>query len=153
MYILGTAFVFSSIFDDYAYTPPSQDEDDVPEGSTPPPRPSTIFELPLNVLVDCLNIFGTASVAATSSASLKRSRGELADVDGGGSGGGRGRGRGGRGDRQESGDENQSRLQQFFGGGEKGTTGLRMRFAGAGYPLTLSMLVLTFIISLMWIRY
>jgi cell cycle checkpoint protein len=78
--------------------------------------PSTTFELPLTALVDCLNIFGTAGAGAMSSASLKRGKAEEADV------------------------RDQSRLPQFFGG-DKGTTGLRMGYAGAGWPLTLSMWV------------
>jgi cell cycle checkpoint protein len=87
--------------------------------------PSTTFELPLNALVDCLNIFGTVGATATSSTSLKKSKADETEL-------------GGRGKRKEPGDD-QSRIHQFFGGSDKGTTGMRMGYAGAGWPLTLSM--------------
>jgi cell cycle checkpoint protein len=138
VYILATAYVFSSIFDEYTYTAPPDSRPTTPNADEPtfgPQAQSTTFELPLNALVDCLNIFGTASVAATSNASLKRTRAEEAEVGGGG-GGGRGRGGGKRGG--DTDDEGQSKIHQYFGG-EKGTTGLRMRYVGPGYPLTLSM--------------
>ncbi|KAF8916036.1 repair protein Rad1/Rec1/Rad17-domain-containing protein [Mucidula mucida] len=49
--LLGTAFIFSGIFDEYETTTDDHDDDD---------EDSAAFEIPLNTLIECLNIFGTA---------------------------------------------------------------------------------------------
>jgi cell cycle checkpoint protein len=65
--------VFSNIFDEYNFDssslPASQiSQDDDAEASPTP----LVFEIPLNTLLDCLNIFGTASASATTSSKLRR---------------------------------------------------------------------------------
>ena len=153
--LLGTAFIFSEVFDEYTYhAEPS------PRVARPQkPRPcqtdpnasgtesdseaeeldNAAFEIPLNTLIECLNIFGTAgpmnAIAAISGSSggggapsnskqaKKWRRVGDGDSDGEGRAGGRG-------------------LEAYFGpsAGEK-RTGMRLSYLGAGYPLTLIMYV------------
>ncbi|KAF8810093.1 Rad1-domain-containing protein [Phlegmacium glaucopus] len=157
--LLGTAFIFSEVFDEYTY------HAEPPPRAVPPPKPkrhqpdpnasetepesedeedkvqpaeeldNAAFEIPLNTLIECLNIFGTASALnATATASgpsggggpstnskqaKKWRRAGDGDSDGEGRAGGRG-------------------LEAYFGpgAGEK-RTGMRLSYSGAGYPLTL----------------
>jgi len=112
------------------------------------------FEVPLNTLIECLNIFGTAGPATGvigPSSSNERS--------GAGGGGGRGRGRGSagggqgrgwrRGDNNDSDQEDGGRprgLDMYFGAGaSEKRTGMRLSYFGGGYPLTLIMCVLSFL--------
>lgn len=94
---------------------------------------SAAFEIPLNTLIECLNIFGTAGPVTNTSNS---------GANGGGGGAGKQR-RWRRADDDGS-DEERERgrrgpLDNFFasGGKDEKRTGMRMSFAGAGYPLTL----------------
>ncbi|KAI0806889.1 Rad1/Rec1/Rad17 [Fomes fomentarius] len=126
----ATAFVFKHVFDEFEYNPeaarssqdpkPSQEEDE---------EQTTAFEIPLNTLMDCLNILGTAGVAPNSTSKKKKN----ADDDSDGGTGARRRDKGkGRADDLAAGN---SRLEQWFTPG-KGT-GMRMSYAGPGHPLTL----------------
>ena len=159
--LLGTAFIFSEVFDEYTYhselPPPRQarhqkpkprqadpnasgTESDSENGENKEELDNAAFEIPLNTLIDCLNIFGTASAlnamatisgssggggAPSNSKQAKKWRrvGD-GDSDGEGRAGGRG-------------------LDAYFGpgAGEK-RTGMRLSYLGAGYPLTLIMYVL-----------
>lgn len=83
-----------------------------------------MFEVPLNTLIDCLNIFGTAGPSATTSTKLRKWRGDGADAD--------------TEDDAPAGRRAADRLQNLLSGGEKGT-GMRMSYAGPGYPLMLVM--------------
>ena len=108
------------------------------------------FEVPLNTLIECLNIFGTAGPATGVIGSSSNER------SGAGGGGGRGRGRGGagggqgrgwrRGDNNGSDEEDGGRprgLDIYFGAGaSEKRTGMRLSYSGGGYPLTLIMCVL-----------
>ena len=169
--LLGTAFIFSEVFDEYTYhaepTPPRA----AAEPQKPKPRQvdpnasgtesdsdneenneeldNAAFEIPLNTLIECLNIFGTAgsmnTMASTSGSSggggapsnskqaKKWHRVGDGDSDGEGRAGGRG-------------------LEAYFGpsAGEK-RTGMRLSYLGAGYPLTLIMYVLLVVFNLMFI--
>lgn len=130
----GTAFIFADIFDEYAYSsenpalaPPSQDSQNGEQ------MDNAAFEIPLNTLIECLNIFGTAGPASTntnSSGKYKKWKkaGEDSDHDDDDEGG---RGRGNHG--------NARGIESYFGGGSEKRTGMRMTYAGTGYPLTLLM--------------
>jgi cell cycle checkpoint protein len=116
----GTAFIFSEIFDEYAYhaeDPPtlsSQDSDAAAD--------NTAFEVPLNTLIECLNIFGTAgtaSTSATTSGKYKKWKKPGDDSD-----------RDDEGNRRADADT-------YVGGGPEKRTRMRMTYAGSGYPLTL----------------
>jgi cell cycle checkpoint protein len=160
--LLGTAFIFSEVFDEYTYhaepPPPraaarpqkpklrqadpnaSGTESDSENGDNKEELDNAAFEIPLNTLIECLNIFGTAgAINATASISGSSGNGGApsnskqakkwrrvgdGDSDGEGRVGGRG-------------------LEAYFGpgAGEK-RTGMRLSYAGAGYPLTLIVYVL-----------
>ena len=159
--LLGTAFIFSEVFDEYTYhpepSPPqalkpqkpkprqadpnaSGTESDSENGEDKEELDNAAFEIPLNTLIECLNIFGTAgpmNAMATNSGTSggggtapsnnkqakKWRRVGDGDSDGEGRAGGRG-------------------LEAYFGpgAGEK-RTGMRLSYPGAGYPLTLIMYV------------
>jgi cell cycle checkpoint protein len=122
--------MFENIFDEYIYTlehaatpsSPSSSHEEESESS------STVFEVPINTFIDCLNIFGTAGASATTSNKLKKWKGDGDDDDDDELAG------------RRAGDQGQRRQQTFLGGTEKGT-GLRMSYAGPGYPLVLIMCV------------
>ncbi|KZT20264.1 Rad1-domain-containing protein [Neolentinus lepideus HHB14362 ss-1] len=106
----GASFVDKRMFDEYQYNDPGEL---VPthsqEGS------SVAFEIRLSTLIECLNIFGTAGLASGSKFKKPRNVAGDADDDSDGAGG---------------------TLDKFFHGNTKGT-GMRMSYAGSGYPLTL----------------
>ncbi|KAG6887293.1 hypothetical protein C0995_016373 [Termitomyces sp. Mi166 len=120
--LLGTAFVFSDIFDEYSYhsdvVQSSQESDDA--------EINVGFEIPLSTLIECLNIFGTAG-APPANAGTKykkwKKTGNDSDHDDDDDRGGRGR-TGARG------------LDTYFSGSDK-KTGMRLTYAGPGDPLTL----------------
>jgi cell cycle checkpoint protein len=159
--LLGTAFIFSEVFDEYTYhaePPPRAARPQNPKQprQTDPNASGTesdsengenkvqaeeldnaAFEIPLNTLIECLNIFGTAGpinpmaaisgpsgTAPSNSKQAKKWR-RVADDDSDGEEGARGRG-----------------IEAYFGpsAGEK-RTGMRLSYSGAGYPLTLIMYV------------
>jgi hypothetical protein len=115
----GTAYVFKDMFEEYAYHPEPQASQ-----ATQQPTQSqnaaetTAFEIPLNTLIECLNIFGTAGSAGTTKTKKWR--------------------KGGEDDLPDVGDEDRTGPIDRFFGSEKGTA-LRMSYAGSGYPLTLFM--------------
>lgn len=139
--LLGTAFVFADIFDEYEYHPEITSSQPAP--STPnanrdqeidEEEVNAALEIPLNTLIECLNIFGTAGGASGPSEGRYRKwrkgdesddGGDDSDGEGGKGKGKRGGGAGGRG------------LDFFFGGGSDKRTGMRMSYAGAGHPLVL----------------
>ncbi|KII89284.1 hypothetical protein PLICRDRAFT_139696 [Plicaturopsis crispa FD-325 SS-3] len=150
--LLGTAYIFAAVFDEYTFnagslprTHANDDEREEVEGEEE--AEGTSFEIPLSTLIECLNIYGTASstLSSTLSSSAKHKKWRREHDDSGDEGGGGGRG--GRG------------IEQYFtaggggGGGEK-RTGMRLSFAGPGYPLTLLMCVvsLPFILSSVYAR-
>lgn len=128
--------------DNDAYDPAADSEDEDAdvghEGND-----NAAFEIPLNTFVECLNIFGTAgpstgNITAASTNHIGRGVGR-------GQGAGRGRGGGGGwrdADREEDEREGGGRgrgLDEFFGRTAEGKTGMRLSYAGSGYPLTLIM--------------
>ena len=92
---------------------------------------ASAFEIPLNTLMDCLNVFGTAAQAPGGSSKKKKNGDD--DSDGGG-GIGAGGGRRDKGKGRADADGTNARLDEWFAPG-KGT-GMRMSYAGPGYPLT-----------------
>ena len=136
--------MFKHVFDEYEYNPqadqPSQSSDHSEQ--IQPPRPdgaegedlSTAFEIPLNTLMDCLNIFGTAGLAPGASQKKKKAQDDGDDSDGGRARGARSNGKGkGHADADDAGGN--ARLDQWFAPGRG--TGMRMSYAGPGHPLTL----------------
>lgn len=128
--------------DNDAYDPAADSEDEEAdvghEGND-----NAAFEIPLNTFVECLNIFGTAgpstgNITVASTNHIGRGVGR-------GQGAGRGRGGGGgwrNADREEDEGEGGGRgrgLDEFFGRTAEGKTGMRLSYAGRGYPLTLIM--------------
>jgi len=157
--LLGTAFIFAEVFDEYTYhaEPPLAQAARPPKPKRRQPDPNAsetepdseneedkvqavdnaAFEIPLNTLIECLNIFGTAgamnvmttisgpSGGGGSSYNSKQAKKWRRAGDGDSDGEGRAGGRG---------------LEAYFGpsAGEK-RTGMRLSYSGAGYPLTLIM--------------
>ena len=76
------------------------------------------FEIPLNTLIECLNIFGTSSLSATS----KTKKWKQTAEDGG----------------MDHDDDRTGPLDRYFPSSGKGTA-MRMSYEGTGYPLTLHM--------------
>ncbi|KAF8162854.1 Rad1/Rec1/Rad17 [Crassisporium funariophilum] len=143
--LLGTAFIFAEIFDEYAYhaeasetrpklsrrLPAEADASETESESEQEEPSNAAFEIPLNTLIECLNIFGTAGplgAATTPGAS------------GGAGGGGKAAKRWHRTGDDDSDDERgrgRGLDNYFAAGGPEKKTGMRLSYAGAGYPLTL----------------
>lgn len=100
--------------------------------------PNAAFEIQLNALIECMNIFGSSSGSGSSnSAKVRRFLGgDDSDRETGTHDSGNTNGRGSKKDRHDG-----LRIDQYFGA-EKGT-GMRMSYGGAGHPLTLLMFVIT----------
>ena len=146
----GTAYIFADIFDEYTYrsesapSDPNSTSQDSHNSQEREESDNAAFEIPLNTLIECLNIFGTAGTTSASAngggagggkyKKWRRAEDESDDDAVGEDGHGRGRGRGGgRGNRGGGGGRG---IDHYFGSSEK-RTGMRMSYAGAGYPLTL----------------
>ncbi|KAG5335492.1 hypothetical protein C0989_001222, partial [Termitomyces sp. Mn162] len=120
--MFGTAFVFSDIFDEYSYQSDAIQSSQESEGA----EINVGFEIPLNTLIECLNIFGTAGAPPTN-ASIKYKKWKKAgnDSDHDDDDDRRGRGR------------SEARgLDAYFSGPDK-RTGMRLTYVGPGNPLTL----------------
>ncbi|KAJ6606366.1 Rad1/Rec1/Rad17 [Mycena vulgaris] len=112
--LLGTAYIFAHVFDEYTY---NSESTAVPHGSqnSDSEEDDAAFEIPLNTLIECLNIFGTAG------SSFKKWK--RADDP--------------RGRRHSNGGSSAKGIDQYFGSTSEKGTGMRMSYAGSGYPLTL----------------
>ncbi|KAG1832831.1 Rad1/Rec1/Rad17 [Suillus variegatus] len=111
--LLATSYVYADHFDEWAF-----DVDNLqaaPSQLSAPDfdRHATSFEIPLNTLLECLNIFGTANMSSSSSTGSKHKQGATMH-----------------------GVLNANRIDQHFGGNEKRTS-MRLTYAGPGHPLTL----------------
>ena len=96
------------------------------------------LEVPLDVIIECLNVFGTAGTANTiipKDPAKSRKYKKPGQAGDGGEENERGRGGSARGG--SVGKFGNNRLDEFFG--VKDGTGLRISYAGAGYPLVLLM--------------
>ncbi|KAG6898233.1 hypothetical protein C0992_002247 [Termitomyces sp. T32_za158] len=118
--LLGTAFIFSDIFDEYSYHSDAVQLSQESDGDD-----NVGFEIPLNTLIECLNIFGTAGAPSNTGTRYKKWKktGNDSDQDGDGDRGGGGR-IGARG------------LDAYFSGSDRRTR-MRLTYAGLGDPLTL----------------
>ncbi|KAG9098772.1 ssDNA endodeoxyribonuclease [Ceratobasidium sp. 370] len=120
--LIANAYIPYTIFSSFIFNPPptnpgaSQDSDS---------QPAVIFEVQLDVLLECLNIFGTAGGNLMSKAGGGGSSGEPKTR---GKGQGKGKGR-------DTVDLNVNRLDNYFTSSK--ATALRMSYQGEGYPLTL----------------
>ncbi|KAF7985018.1 hypothetical protein HWV62_10018 [Athelia sp. TMB] len=143
--LLATAFAKTEIFDEFTYTHPpsephspsqrqrranlSQDSmvDDQPHPDVDDAeKESTAFEIPLNTLIECLNIFGTAGPLPAASAGTTKRKWKRAGEGGDDM------------DRDDGNERVRGPMDTFFGGGKDDKrTGMRMSFQGPGYPLTL----------------
>ena len=133
------------MFDEFIYDPDGIPP--APQGSqhasqtSSQPKVNTAFEIPLNTLVECLNVFGTAGPSNHNSANTQpkvrrwRKIGEGPDNEQNAEGPDRRR-------RQDSTADsdapaNNSRIDQYFGKDKE--AGLRLSYAGTGYPFTFTM--------------
>ena len=103
---------------------PGDDEDDESN--------NVAFEIPLNTLIECLNIFGTAGPTTSSSGTGGK----------GGRGWHRPNGNNADSDHEDRGERRRDGLEAYFGAQEKRTS-MRMSYLGAGYPLSLIMWVVS----------
>ncbi|KAJ7273000.1 Rad1/Rec1/Rad17 [Mycena rebaudengoi] len=135
--LLGTAYIFADIFDEYTYNSESPSAPQDSQNSDPEEEDNAAFEIPLNTLVECLNIFGTAgpSASATNGPTSKfkkwKKAGDNSDGDDNDDDGDA-RGRKGRQSKENG-------IDQYFSSSTEKGTGMRMTYAGSGYPLTLLM--------------
>ncbi|KAF9654082.1 Rad1-domain-containing protein [Thelephora ganbajun] len=114
--LLATAFVFKDMFEEYTYHPePLQLQSQPAQGSQQTIN-SVAFEIPLNTLIECLNIFGTSSVSTASKTKKWKQNAE----DGG----------------MEYDNDRTGPLDRYFPSSGKGTA-MRMSYDGTGHPLTL----------------
>lgn len=156
--LLGTAFIFSEVFDEYTYNaepPPRAARPQKPKPRQKDPNASgtesdsedeeeldnAAFEIPLNTLIECLNIYGTAGPMNAMTAISGSSGGGLGGASSNSKQAKKWR-RAGDGDSDGEGRAGGRGLEAYFGpsAGEK-RTGMRLSYPGAGYPLTLIMYV------------
>lgn len=132
----GSAYIFTECFNEFVYSPPAdsiapsqQAEDLVHE---PRSGANTAFEIPLSALVECLNVFGTATAKDTDKKTRRwRHIGSGSDEEQ------QNQGDGGARQRQRDAPAGNDRIDRWFGN-EKGTA-MRVSYAGAGHPLTFTM--------------
>ncbi|KAF7359202.1 Cell cycle checkpoint protein RAD1 [Mycena sanguinolenta] len=133
--LLGTAYIFAHVFDEYTYNSETATAPQDSQNSDPDEEDNVAFEIPLNTLIECLNIFGTAgSIGAVTGSSTgtykkwKRS-GDGSDQEGDDDDG--------HGRRTSSGTGGTRGIENYFGNASDKGTGMRMSYAGSGCPLTL----------------
>ncbi|KAJ3570096.1 hypothetical protein NP233_g4621 [Leucocoprinus birnbaumii] len=116
--ITATAWVFADIFDEYVYNPENTLDGDVMQTSQEEEMESSSFEMPLNTVLDCLNIFGTAASSTGS---------------GSGGGGKKGWKRQAQDSDRDSGDENEgNRIEPLNPNASEKHTGMRLTYMGPG---------------------
>ncbi|KAJ7243420.1 Rad1/Rec1/Rad17 [Mycena haematopus] len=133
--LLATAYIFSHVFDEYTYNSETPTAPRDSQTSDPEEEDNSAFEIPLNTLIECLNIFGTAgsSGAGVGNATGKYNKWKRAedgsdqerDDDNG------------RGRRSSNGTGGPRGLDNYFSSASDKGTGMRMSYAGSGFPLTL----------------
>lgn len=116
--MLATAFVFKDMFEEYTYHPEaSQLQSRSLSDSQQSTTNNAAFEIPLNTLIECLNIFGAPSVSTTSKTKKWKQNAE---------------------DGMNHDNDQTGPLDRYFPSSGKGTA-MRMSYDGTGYPLTLHM--------------
>ena len=145
---IGTAYIFSEAFDQYIYNPNPGRAMAATQGSEQEqeqePPANAAIEVPINTLVECLNIFGTAGSSSSSSSKDTKTRrwrrvGEESDHEGGPNEGPSDRQQRRTGGSGGAGPSDNSKIDHFFASEKR--TGMRMSYAGPGYPLTFLMSV------------
>ncbi|KAJ3797736.1 Rad1/Rec1/Rad17 [Lentinula aff. detonsa] len=127
--LLGTAYIFSDVFDEFIYHAETENQASQ-QGQTTDQEIFSAFEIPLNNFLELLNIFGTAGGSTSSKTGRYKAWKKTGDEsDGHESEGGEGEG-----DR-EGGNTNKKKAGSLFGGAER-KTGMRLTYIGPGYPLT-----------------
>ncbi|CAE6427393.1 unnamed protein product [Rhizoctonia solani] len=120
--LIANAYIPYTLFSSYVFNPPQIPGDvSASQGSDSQP-PAAVFEVQLDVLLECLNIFGTAggNLLAKGGAGVEQKpRGKA-----------QGKAKG-----KEWADLNANRLDNYFTSSK--ATALRMSYQGEGYPLTL----------------
>ncbi|KAJ7063584.1 Rad1/Rec1/Rad17 [Mycena amicta] len=132
--LLGTAYIFADIFDEYTYCsesnappPPHSQRSDAEEEED-----NAAFEIPLNTLIECLNIFGTAGNSSAANGPSRYTKWKRTGEDSDNEGGEEDETARGKNRRRS----NAKGIDQYFGPSDKGT-GMRMTYSGSGFPLTL----------------
>ncbi|KAK2460638.1 hypothetical protein APHAL10511_007108 [Amanita phalloides] len=127
--LLGTAFIFATLFDEYAFLHARCGE--AMDSSQATEIDNMAFEIPLNTVIECLNIFGSAGMSSSAGGSYKAWKttdGEPENDEG-----------------ENDNDRNKQRrdgvrsgrgIESYFGGGSEKRTSMRLSYAGPGYPLT-----------------
>ncbi|KAJ7043037.1 Rad1/Rec1/Rad17 [Mycena alexandri] len=135
--LLATAYIFADIFDEYTYNSESPAAPQDSQNSEPEEEDNSAFEIPLNTLIECLNIFGTAgssgSAAGAGAATGKYKKwkrgGDDSDQEGDDDDA--------HGRRSSNGTGGNKSIDHYFGNAADKGTGMRMTYAGSGFPLTL----------------
>lgn len=126
--LTGRAILWPVLFEEYVYNPEDRaGVDDEDEG------PWTSFSIHLNTLLECLNIFGTASGSGTGFVSGPRpawSRQEDSDNE-----------QEGVSKNRRQGMSANGKIDSFFPRASGKGTGMRLSYAGPGYPLVLLLFV------------
>jgi len=131
--LLGTAYIFKGLFNEFVYRPdlqPMPSSED--QGDADDENLNTSFEIQLTTLMECLNIFGTAGGPSTNITTKYRRWRTAGDSDNEDA---QDEGTSGRNHSRSAKTSANKRIDQYFGS-EKGT-GMRLSYAGTGYPLTL----------------
>ena len=137
--MLGHAYIPVSIFDEFVFHPESHSTTSNSGSQSAPMAHSSVFEIPLDALLECLNIFGSgAPVYSSNNGGRGKWRGDPHDEDDGPASGRRPQG--GRTIDLNTGG---TRLDQYFQPTDSRKTTMRMSYAGIGNPLTF----------LLWVKY
>ena len=131
----ATSYIYSDHFDEWNYAVDAP-QPILSQLSGADADPSSVsFDIPLNTLIECLNIYGSPSMSAAGSGSSHRKwrrEGDRSDDE---------RYEERRDGRQQARGTNDtpanSRIDQYFGGGSDKRTRMRLSYGGIGHPLTL----------------
>ena len=121
-------FIYDADFAEEQNPRPPNDDEDEPDLSR-----RTIFEVNLQVMIDCLNVFGTANASANATNAPKKHKFTKWDTPDGGDEASSSKGKG-----STSGSRN-GRIDQYMGNGSG--TALKMTYTGPGHPLVLHLCV------------
>ncbi|KAJ4475748.1 Rad1/Rec1/Rad17 [Lentinula aciculospora] len=136
--LLGTAYIFSDVFDEFIYHPDTagdQASQQQQQQQQPPGEEIfSAFEIPLNTFLEILNGFGSAGGSASKkSGRFKAWRKPGDESEGHESDGNAGEGEGD----QEGGNANKKARTGPFSSGSERKTGMRLTYIGSGYPLAM----------------
>lgn len=110
--VSATAWIPTTLFDSFTYCPPPSQN---ASGEEEPSEEPSCFEISLDALLQCLNIFGNAAPGGGSTSSIRIKRRMAGEVD------------------RDADDPDDSRVSS--GGKGKGRTGMRMTWNGPGHDL------------------